>query len=327
MAAGAPGVLARRPDAAARLPAGAERSRNDAGGTGAVTLVATLAGLGLLLLAARDIFDTLFHPHGRGVISERLIHLVWWSLRSAFGPRPHFLTLAGPIAFVVVFLSWVSMVAVGGALVFAPRLPDEFVLAPGVEATSTDDFIDAFYVSLVNLTSLGFGDVVPAEGWLRILSPLQALFGLGLLTASVSWILSIYGVLAGLRSTAREISLFCDAAESPGQRFDELDAATEEAILRGLTTRIVAARRDLRHFPIAYYFDSREAEHVLSISISRLLVTLGRAEHSSSGVSLERSRFDAACDELLATVAEEFLDSPGLGTGETLARWRRDHGW
>ncbi len=293
-----------------------------------MTLIATLAGLGLILLAARDIFDTLFHPHGRGVVSERLIRLVWAAVGAVGGRRPKTLTVAGPLAFIAVLLSWVTLVAVGGALVFEPRLPEEFVLAPGVAAERTGGFLDAVYVSLVNLTSLGFGDVVPAEGWLRVLAPLQALIGLGLLTASVSWILSIYGVLGDLRSTARELSLLCDASTAPGQRLDELDPPSQELILRALTSRLVAVRLDLRHFPIAYYFDSREPAHVLSISISRLLDQLERLGAAQTpGVALERSRLRAATDELLATVAEEFLDSPGLDPDQTLARWRHDHGW
>jgi hypothetical protein len=292
-----------------------------------MTLVATLAGLALIALAARDIFDTLFHPHGRGVISERLIHLVWWCFGAAGLKRSPLLTLAGPLAFVAVLLSWVALVTLGGALVFAPRLPDEFVIAPGLEPNQASGFLDAIYISLVNLTSLGFGDVVPAQAGIRLLAPIQALIGLGLLTASVSWILSIYTVIRDLRAVAREISLLCDACETSGSSLQEIDPPDRAAILRGLTSRLVSVRRDLQHFPITYYFHSLEPAHVLPLSLERLRRLVGAPDPAApAAVAIEQERLRVASEELLSLVAEEFLDEPGLEPGPTLAGWRSDHG-
>lgn len=293
-----------------------------------MTLIATLAGLALIALAARDIFDTLFHPHGRGVVSERLIHFVWWCFKATGNDRSAALTLAGPLAFVTVLMSWVALVTLGGALVFAPRLPDEFVVTPGLDPEQNSGFLDAIYVSLVNLTSLGFGDVVPRQEWVRLLAPLQALIGLGLLTASVSWILSIYGVIRDLRVLAREISLLCDACEAPGPGFSQLDPLDQAGILRGLTSRLISVRRDLQHFPITYYFHSREPAHALSLSLERLATLIADPQGiAAPEVVVERARLRAASDELLGLVAEEFLGDPGLDPQDALARWQADHGW
>lgn len=293
-----------------------------------MTLLATLAGLALIALAARDIFDTLFHPHGRGVVSERLIHLVWWCFGATGRKRSGALTLAGPLAFVTVLMSWVALVTLGGALVFAPRLPEEFVVTPGLEPAQVSGFADAIYVSLVNLTSLGFGDVVPRQEGVRLLAPLQALVGLGLLTASVSWILSIYGVMRDLRVLAREISLLCDACDPPGPDFAQLEPLDQAAILRGLTSRLISVRRDLRHFPITYYFHGREPSHALSLSLERLGALVGEPERDAPPeVAVERARLQAASEELLDLVAEEFLGAPGLNPEETMKRWQADHGW
>jgi hypothetical protein len=293
-----------------------------------MTLVATLAGLGLIALAARDIFDTLFHPHGRGVVSERLIRFVWWCFGVTGRRRFGALSLAGPLAFVTVLLSWVALVTLGGALVFMPRLPDEFVVAPGLEPGQTSGFLDAIYVSLVNLTSLGFGDVVPRQVGVRLLAPIQALIGLGLLTASVSWILSIYGVIRDMRGLAREISLLCDACEAPGPDFAQLEPLDQAAILRGLTSRLISVRRDLQHFPITYYFHSREPAHALSLSLERLRELVGEPDPTARPeVAVERGRLEAAAGELLELVAVEFLRSPELEPPETLRLWQADHGW
>ena len=80
-------------------------------------MLSIIVGVGLIVLALRDIFDTLFHPHGRGVLSERVIRVVWRAIRSTAGAglsAP--LTLAGPLAFSAVLLLWVGMVTLGGAV-------------------------------------------------------------------------------------------------------------------------------------------------------------------------------------------------------------------
>jgi Ion channel len=73
--------------------------------------------------------------------------------------------------------------------------------------------VDALNVSLVTLTTLGFGDVTPTDAWLRLLAPIEALLGFGLLTASISWLLLIYPALSRRRSLAYEVALLRQAAE------------------------------------------------------------------------------------------------------------------
>ena len=73
---------------------------------------------------------------------------------------------------------------------------------------------DAVYFSLVNLTSLGYGDIVP-PGVPALPGPPGDALGLGLLTASISWILLLYRVLSDYRSLSPEISLL---SERRGER-------------------------------------------------------------------------------------------------------------
>jgi hypothetical protein len=51
---------------------------------------------------------------------------------------------------------------VGWALVFLPQMPQGFNFAPGLDPSQHSGFLDAIYVSLVNLTSLGYGDITPS---------------------------------------------------------------------------------------------------------------------------------------------------------------------
>ena len=77
---------------------------------------------------------------------------------------------------------------------------------------------DALYLSMVNLTSLGYGDIVPTGELLRFVGPIETLIGLGLLTAGISWILLLYRVLSEARSLSHEISLLLDAVDATGNR-------------------------------------------------------------------------------------------------------------
>ena len=292
-----------------------------------MTIVATIAGVALIAIAVRDVFDTLFHPHGRGVVSEALIRLMWRLLHRVARGRHAVLSFAGPTAFVLVVLTWVALVVVGFALIAVPHMPEEFVLMEGLDPEGSSGFVDAVYVSLVSMTSLGYGDVVAENDVLRILGPLETLIGLGLLTASISWILSIYGVLADYRSVSHETALLCDAEEETGVRLSRLEPSEAARILGGLTSRLIAARRDLLHFPIAYYFHTRDSSYALPVQLPRLLPVVAecRDDGQPPSVRLEAARAQLAVGDFLDTICDEFLGGPASSTDEAIARYRRDH--
>ena len=165
------------------------------------------------------------------------------------------LSLAGPVAFVTVIATWAGLLVLGWALVFWPHMPGSFRFDAGIEAAGSD-FVHALNVSLVTLTTLGFGDITPTSDALRLILPLEALLGFGLLSASISWLVSIYPALSRRRSLAYEISLL-RAAEAEGDlSLDALTPDVAERMLAELTSRLVAVERDLVHFPISYYFSA-----------------------------------------------------------------------
>lgn len=154
-------------------------------------VVWTLIGIALIALALRDIFDVLFHPLGRGVIARRIVQgMSALARRSPRGSSTLGL-LAGPLSYIAVVGTWTTLLAVGWAFVFYPHLPGGFHFDVGLNPAQHAGFIDALYISLVNLTSLGYGDISPAAPLLRILGPVETTMGLGLLTASISWLISI----------------------------------------------------------------------------------------------------------------------------------------
>ncbi|MGP3920837.1 potassium channel family protein [Nonomuraea sp. 10N515B] len=115
--------------------------------------------------------------------------------------------LAGPLAMVMVVCMWISMAVLGWTLVYWPHFLEGFVLAPGLDPDRRMDMLDALCLSLVNVATLGFGDIVPESGWMRVAAPVQAMAGFGLLTATVSWVLQIYPALNRRRRLAIELAV------------------------------------------------------------------------------------------------------------------------
>ena len=285
------------------------------------TILATAAGLLLIGVAGRDIFDALFHPEGRGALARRIARGVWGAFRRA-GVSRRALAGAGPLTLLVVIATWAALLALGWALVYLPHIPEGFSGVSG----GASDWVDAVNISLVTLTTVGFGDVVPSADWLRIVTPLEALLGFGLLSASISWLLLIYPVLARRRLLAYEIRLLRDAAaEEPGV-LEHLRGEPAERLYQELTSRLIAVERDLVNFPITYYF--AEADERFSLpAVAPYLLEL--AEHGtadpSGHVRLRARLLRRAVADFAATTASGFHGMAGATTEELLHAYARDH--
>src|SRR5436190_4810550 len=217
-----------------------------AGGLMTGAAPATACGAALILLVTLDVFDALFHHRGAGLLSGAVMRATWRVVRRMATGRRALLPAAGPLALVVVITCWLALLVVGWAIVLWPHLPSGFRFAPGA-AAGEGAFVDALYISLVTLATLGFGDVTPATGWLKLVLPLEALVGLGLLTATVSWLLSIHPALSRRRSLAYEITLLRDAERDAASSV--FDGGYGEATLAGLTSRLVEVERDFTALP------------------------------------------------------------------------------
>lgn len=227
-----------------------------------MAVVWTLLGLALVALALRDIFDVLFHPAGRGVIARRVVLAV--SALGAALPSRRVGLLVGPISYIVVVATWAALLAIGWALVFIPQLPDGFTFDPALDPAEHTGFVDALYVSLVNLTSLGYGDISPSAALLRILGPVETLFGLGLLTASISWLISIYNAISRRDALAHEVHLAREAEQRLGEKLADADPRLLESMLADFANQLIRVRRDLIHFPINHYFRTEDEERALA---------------------------------------------------------------
>jgi voltage-gated potassium channel Kch len=286
-------------------------------------LVWTLLGAALIALALRDIFDVLFHPRGRGVVARRVVLGVSGATRRLASPASAMRLLAGPLGYIAVIATWTALLAVGWALVFWPHFPEGFTFDPGLDPRDHSGFPDALYFSLVNLTSLGYGDVAPASSLLRLLGPVETLFGLGLLTASLSWLISIYSAISRRDSLAHEVHLAKEAEERLGEKIADGDPELLERLLASFTEQLIAARRDLIHFPITHYFRSEDEERALSGLLPFLasLVEEASEEGRPHALRVRAEMLRMAIDDFAETLRVR-LRMPGETTDATLEHYQ-----
>lgn len=289
-------------------------------------VVWTLLGIALIAIALRDIFDVLFHPVGRGVIARRVVLGVSGAARRLPGRRGTLRLLAGPIGYGAVVATWAALLAVGWALIFLPQLPDGFTFGPGLNPAEHTGFLDALYISLVNLTSLGYGDISPASPALKLLGPVETMFGLGLLTASISWLISIYGAISRRDSLAHEVHLAKEAEERLGEKLADADPELLESLLASFAEQLIRVRRDVIHFPITHYFRTEDEERALAGLLPFLSSMAEEASEENRPVAL---RVRA---EILRETIDDFAETlrgrlrmRGDSTDDTLQHYQSEH--
>ncbi len=249
------------------------------------TALPVTAGVFLIAFMLRDIFHTLFHPSSQGPVSSRGIRLLWRLSRRLTRSAPDRLSLAGPLSLLMIIGIWTAAITVGWALIIWPFLPKEFLLSTGMVPSENDSLLDAIYVSLVTLATLGYGEITPQTIWLRIVSPLEALIGFSLITAAISWILSVNPVLSRRRNLAREVALLHHEGRWKAALNDDSSGTMLIGVLQSLTEQVLSARSDYEYTPITYYFRQTDRDAAPDVAYPRLAVIAEQAGlHPSAAV-------------------------------------------
>lgn len=284
----------------------------------APTLLLSLAGLVLIAIALRDIFDVLFHHEGRASLSRAITRTVWRLLRRAGDVRAGLFSLAGPYGLVATIAAWAILILVGWALLIWPHLGG-FETSAGTPATG--GLWEALHISGSVLSTMGFGDVTPVDRWLRVLAPLEALLGFGLLTASVTWLFAVHPAVQQRRALAYELWLLQKATDG------EHDAAvTDGQMFTELTSRIVAVERDLVSIPASYYFRDPDERLLLSAQLPFLREVVRQAsDDEDRGTRLRARALSIAIDDLLLTIAHRLHGERDMQADEAMGLFAHDH--
>lgn len=280
----------------------------------------TAAGAAMVLLILRDVFHTLWHPTRHGGLS-RLVMTLIWRLSAHVGPRLGASGLTGPLGIVSVVVLWVLTVVAGWALIYWPHLPEGFAYSDVLRPADREGLLDAAYVSLVTVSTLGLGDIAPSEGWLRVVAPLEGLVGFALLTATVSWILGIYPALARRRALALRLSHLL-RAYPPAER---LDTPAGAALLLDLAEGISVVTVDFLQYPESYYFYDGDDRTSLARHVGYAARTADVAAHSPNReVRAAGAVLRTALDDLGDVLDQRFLRIRG-SPQQALDAFMRDH--
>lgn len=283
--------------------------------------VVAVAGSLLVAVVVRDVFHTLFHPIGHGSIAPLIMRFVWWFLR-LFPADRRIASLTGPLGIALVVLVWGAIAVVGWSMLYYSQMPDGFAYGSELNPAERSNLFDSLYVSLVTIGTLGFGDIVPTTPFLRVVVPLEALFGFMLLTAAVSWVLQIYPALHRRRVLALQLSTL-RAARSANPDLGIDSVPTD--VLTGLAAAVVEARNDFTQYGATYYFRDLEADASLAASLeyATLLATEAAAsEHPQ--IRLAGGLIAAAVDSLADLLNQEFLQFDG-NTSAVIRAYAEDH--
>ncbi len=283
--------------------------------------VVAVVGSLIVVVVVRDVFHTLFHPIGHGSIAPQLMKFVWWLLR-LFHPDRRIASLTGPLGIALVVLTWGALAVLGWAMLYFAQMPDGFAYSSELNPAERHDVLDSLYLSLVTVGTLGFGDIVPTSPVLRLLVPLEALFGFMLLTAAVSWVLQIYPALHRRRVLALQLSTLREARRAqPSLGIDSIPTD----VLTGIATAVVEARNDFTQYGATYYFRDLEADASLAFSLEYATQLAGEASGSTSPQArLAGALITAAVDSLAGLLDEEFLRLGG-DTEAVIKAYAADH--
>jgi hypothetical protein len=282
-------------------------------------------GAAMIAGAMHDIFHTLFHPAGRGAMSDWLDRRIWAIFRAIAERRRGALTLGGPVIFLSVISVWALLIIIGFALIYYTRIHTGFAVAPGMDPAKHRTFFDAFNVSLGALITIA-GDFNSRSKILRLLMGAEAVIGFGLLTAAVSFLLSVYRVLEQRRSLAERATLQRQFESETGARLLQTDEGGAHSSIMTFAADLVQLRNSLTQFPVSYYFVGHENETSLPAILEYLRGLAESAEQSqkpairfAGGVLMRSIR------EYLKTVARIFLRCSPDDMQAVLRAYAKDH--
>lgn len=239
-----------------------------------------MAGVDLIAIGLYEVFHTLLHPTGRGRVTA-FVSNATWRASSRLGRRGR--TVAGPLAAVAVIMLWAGFQVIGWALVYLPHVPDAFAYNPEIRPEAYPAIVEAFYYSVVSMSTLGLGDVYPVEPWLRVVAPIQGLIGFALLTAAVAWFVELYPGLGRRRALALRIALM--ERSDTASHLPDREPATASALLDSITADLAQVRIDVWQNAESYYFTEDQPEASLAAQLPYALHLARLARRSPAGPS------------------------------------------
>lgn len=261
---------------------------------GAVGWQTLLGGLVLALLAV-DAFVTVLHASsGAGPYTSLQNRILWRVGRAAAAHLPGrrlVLSSSAPLMALATPFAWITFLTVGFALFYHPVIGS----FPADPATDGPRWVASLYFSGYVTATLGLGDMIPVGAVWRIASVTQAALGFGLFSASITYILSIYGRHTEDAALALQLhNLFDDTELSHWGAEGSDRRRMAQSLALSLSSRLAEVNVAHEQYPILHYFHGNP-ERALVVQVGRLIDFLDCApdeERMGAGRPLERAVSD-----------------------------------
>lgn len=213
----------------------------------------------IVLVAFVEIFLTVFQGGDTSLLSARLNAIVWrgfrWLARRFPDRRALILSYAGPVLIPFTVAMWVLLLNVGFAIIFMPVMGTKIVATSG---ETSPGFWPAFYFAAMSLSTLGIGDMVANTTFYRLLDTFGALVGFGVLTASLSYMMSVYTSLIRHNSFALTVHHATGDNGTPGEFVSRLGAGGEftasQTTLSTMATELITLLESHQTYTVLRYF-------------------------------------------------------------------------
>lgn len=219
------------------------------------------SGVGLLLLAAHDVYATILHARARaGLLSETINRTLWRATRAvAFRlsrqRRHRLLNALGPLLLPLLIVGLIVCLLIGFALIYLPHMPAEFSVD---EKAVSPAWIEALYFSGITLTTVGYGDIAPLTLRMRLIALTESASGFVLISLGVTYLVTVYGALERKRAVA--LSFYHRADEGADAAALITHHFVEDRFI-GLSETLRTETRDIQtlleahvEHPIIHYF-------------------------------------------------------------------------
>jgi hypothetical protein len=237
------------------------------------------------------------------------------------------LSYAGPVAMAANVSAWITALWVGFALIYLPFVGD----FPASESFGSRGALEAFYMSGTALSTVGFGDIVPSTDVLRIVSVIEAGAGLGVFTAAIAYVLSVYPLVTAIRANALRLSDL--RVTQPAGAVLVARSGGDE--LSQMASELIASHENLRRFPVLYYFESGNEDESLATllragAIMCIVLQWGVRHDRLESAVVYGPAFERSITRMLADLEHDYVGGrrrrvePGdpLDPGEAAARYR-----
>jgi hypothetical protein len=223
----------------------------------------TVIGAVICLVGLADVFLVVLQYDSLGLLATRLYRWTWHALRRSTAPLPpkaraSVLSMGGPAMIPLTIILWLGLQVVGFAMIFYPAMRSGgFTL----RAPLHPEFPVAFSFSLATIASLSFGGLSPSTFPVHILSAVETVIGLGLLTLSITYVVNVYRLLQD--QTALASALHDEADQSLNarviveSRFYRGEVVELSVYLRELHRSIVDLHEGYHRYPVLYFFTSQ----------------------------------------------------------------------